>query len=280
MSKLSLIDFLKRYTAISNKFIDEYFAFYQLCENNIFGIKLDSVIEYLDIKLQKKFYIRFRENYKVQQDYVIVRLNNKKRNEKKVIYYISFDTFEKICMASRTKKADQVRDYFVTLRKFIDYYKNNISDMILKKASKQPTKCIYIILANKKKNIFKFGQTKDLRSRLRSYMSGKNTHPDIKFIAIVSHPKSVEKCAKLFMKQFQHKPNQEIYKVDIDVIKKVAAKCAGIDKYVDEIDRNADSDAYVIYDDKSFDSIDYLDEQGHIIGYEKKIEKKKSTKKK
>ena len=30
-------------------------------------------------------------------------------------------------MASKAPKAEKVRDYFLTLRKFIDYYKNHIS---------------------------------------------------------------------------------------------------------------------------------------------------------
>ena len=32
--KISLKNFLKKYTAISNKFIDEYYEFYDSCKNN------------------------------------------------------------------------------------------------------------------------------------------------------------------------------------------------------------------------------------------------------
>ena len=53
---ITLKDFLKKYTAISNKFIDEYFLFYEKCENNIFGIMLD-------IKERKEFYSRFRKKH-------------------------------------------------------------------------------------------------------------------------------------------------------------------------------------------------------------------------
>ena len=38
MEKISLKVFLKRYTAISNKFIDEYYKFYELCENDIYEL--------------------------------------------------------------------------------------------------------------------------------------------------------------------------------------------------------------------------------------------------
>ena len=53
MTKLSLKDFLKMYTGISNKFIDEYYKFYELCEKNIFGIDSIKVIKYLNI-IEKK----------------------------------------------------------------------------------------------------------------------------------------------------------------------------------------------------------------------------------
>jgi len=44
-TNISLKNFLKKYTAISNKFIDEYFKFYEICENNMFGIEASKIIE-------------------------------------------------------------------------------------------------------------------------------------------------------------------------------------------------------------------------------------------
>ena len=66
---ITLKNFLKKYTAISNKFIDEYFLFYEKCENNTFGIMLDDVLDYLDIKERKEFYSRFRKRYNIKYDY-------------------------------------------------------------------------------------------------------------------------------------------------------------------------------------------------------------------
>src|SRR5690349_16729423 len=109
--KFDLVDFLKTYTAISHAFIDEYFTFYKACEIEHFGIKLEDVLDYLELKTRKKFYDRFREKYNVGIDYVIRRFNTKsEKSEKNAEYYISFDTFEKICMRSKSKKADAVRD--------------------------------------------------------------------------------------------------------------------------------------------------------------------------
>ncbi len=57
-ANISLKDFLKTYTAISIKFIDEYYYFYELCESNIFGIKSNKVVKYLGLKDQKQFHQR------------------------------------------------------------------------------------------------------------------------------------------------------------------------------------------------------------------------------
>ena len=52
MSKnISLKSFLKKYTAISNKFIDSYYKFYEMCETQKFGIDGSKVIKYLNIKI-------------------------------------------------------------------------------------------------------------------------------------------------------------------------------------------------------------------------------------
>ena len=37
---ITLKDFLKLYTAIPIKFIDSHFKFYEMCDNNEFGIRL------------------------------------------------------------------------------------------------------------------------------------------------------------------------------------------------------------------------------------------------
>lgn len=54
-TNISLKDFLKKYTAISGKFIDEYYAFYELCISNTFGIDSEKVIKYLGLKDHKFF---------------------------------------------------------------------------------------------------------------------------------------------------------------------------------------------------------------------------------
>ena len=65
MVKLTLKEFLIKFTAIPEKFINEYYKFYELCENEIFGIPAENVIKYLGIKSQEKFEQRLRIHYKL-----------------------------------------------------------------------------------------------------------------------------------------------------------------------------------------------------------------------
>lgn len=139
--------------------------------------------------------------------------------------------------------------------------------MILKKANQNPSKCIYIILVNKNKNIFKYGRTNDLRKRLKTYATGKDSHPDIKFIMLVDDPKYIENCAKVFLEKYSYKKGQEIYKIDIDFIKTATMSCVEMFKHLDVINKNKDSDAYIIFED--YESLEYLDNDGKVIGYEK-----------
>ena len=225
MKNIGLKDFLKTYTAISNKFIDEYYNFYELCEKNNFGIDAELVIKYLEYNNSKKFYERLRVKYNIKYDYIIKRkINPGSKTAKRVDYFISLDCFEKICMESRTPKGEAVRDYFIILRKFINYYKTHFANSINKLAKNK--KYVYIILVNKNKKIQKFGRTVDMRKRLYAYATGKEKHPDIKFIMIVDNPSQVENCVKVFVDKFKFKNKQELYKIDYNILKSIVFDCA------------------------------------------------------
>ena len=280
MSKITLKEFLKKFTAIPEKFINEYYKFYELCETNKFGIPIVNVIKYLGISSQRGFQENIRKEYILNTDYVIIRINQKSTKDvKDAQYMLSFETFEKICMNSSTKKGQLFRDYFVMLRKFIDYYKNHITDKLMQLT--ETNKFIYILMVNKTSNILKLGRTGNIRKRLQTYATGKENHPDVKFIMIVEDDKRVEKCAKLFAKAFQYKANKELYKMHNDNLKKIIFNCAEIDKDVIENiksikSNNTNLDTYVVYDDSK--TIEYLNLDGDVIGMEKTSKTSRTSK--
>lgn len=270
--------FLKLFTAINENFINEYFKFYELAQKNKYNIDLNLVIEYLEIKNNEIFIKRFKDNYIENVDYIKKIKDNKKKElgDKIVTYHITLDTFEKICMMSKAKKANNVRDYFITLRKFIQYYKDNIANMIIKNGKLEINKYVYIILVNKGKNIFKFGKTNDIRNRLKNYQTGQDVHPDIKFIMLVKDNSFVENCVKDLIKKYEYKHNQEIYKINIDIMKDKIFKCAQLEIEDNELLQNKNLDSYIIFDD-----INDNDENIKLIKSKKSSKKtsKKSSKK-
>jgi 2-polyprenyl-3-methyl-5-hydroxy-6-metoxy-1,4-benzoquinol methylase len=72
MVKLTLKEFLIKFTAIPEKFINEYYKFYELCATETFGIPLEKTMKYLGLNNQLKFEQRIRENYKLMADYIII----------------------------------------------------------------------------------------------------------------------------------------------------------------------------------------------------------------
>ena len=245
-----LKDFLIKYTAISKKFINNYYKFYDICLNNTFGISVESVADYLGITNISHFTERIRKKYVIKIDYVIIRRKGESvKDVKDVYYFISFDCFEKICMQSKTKMANDVRDYFIILRKFIDYYKDHFANKINELV--EMNKSIYIILANKNKSILKIGKSNNMRKRLINYSTGKDKHPDIKFIMHTTDPDTIENCSKIFAKAYKLRGKQELYKMDIDKLKQIIFDCAMIKNKIDNYDPNNIKiyDTYVIFDD-------------------------------
>jgi len=228
------------------------------------------VAEYLGVESIKNFKTRIRESYTLRTDYMIIRdMQKLTKDVSDTHYMLSFETFERVCMASTTKKGQMFRDYFVMLRKFIDYYKQQISDKILELT--QTSKFIYILTVNKKTDLLKLGRTGNMRKRLQAYSTGKEKHPDIKFIMIVEDDKRVEKCAKLFAKANQYKGNRELYKMHNDALKSIVFDCAKLDKRVVENLSNPKLDTYVVYDDSK--NIEYLNLKGEVIGAEFDVRK-------
>ena len=254
--KITLKEFLKKFTAIPEKFINEYSKFYDMCNNNKFGIKITDIMEYFKITNRDKFEERIRNNYKKGLDYEVLELNHKsQKGIKDVEYIISFDGFEKIAMKSNTKKGQIFRDYFIMLRKFIDYYKEHFANKIMELT--KYNKFIYILLVNKNKKIFKLGRTADIRKRLQAYATGKDTHPDVKFIMIVNDDKKVENCSKMFLKVKQFKSNKELYKINLDYLKHTVYTCAKLDdELIKQIENTNKYDSYIVFDDSN--KLDYV----------------------
>lgn len=153
---------------------------------------------------------------------------------------MTFETFQKICMRSKADKANDVRDYFITLQKFIDNYKYEIDDKLENDFFKQYYGYIYIILVNSTKDIRKIGivNSGTVKQRLRNYMTGKDKHPDVEFILKIDEPRKIERCIGKIIKdnKLKGKENQEIYKISFKSAREAILQCGCYSGIIDKIE--------------------------------------------
>mgnify|MGYP006947651347 CR=1 FL=1 len=93
------------------------------------------------------------------------------------------DCMKRLCMSSRTKKAEEVRTYFIELEKHIDKYKNYIIDGLSVKVGNLETQIkpiynpkkgvIYVLDSNADvEDVYKLGKSKEFKNRLKVFTIG------------------------------------------------------------------------------------------------------------
>ena len=170
---LSLQVYLKKYSTITNKFIDDFFGLYNYeTEKDDYVIDLEIVVKWL--KARKDSIKRtLLDSYTKNIDYKITKEKKMSKNvgKPKEIIMLTPDCFKRLTMSSKTKKAEEVRTYFIQLEKHIDKYKNYIIDGLDKqvktlKTNQKPkvdpkSGVIYVLRSNKDiEGIYRIGKTK------------------------------------------------------------------------------------------------------------------------
>jgi phage anti-repressor protein len=236
MRKLSKVELLKVFTKIPNDFIDD---FYDILKNKDadFPIDLDIVTKWLMTR-KKDLIDTLKRSYKVNIDYTITKYNTNKpgsNNYKKTM--LTIDCFKRLCMRSRSLKAEEVRSYFIELDDFIAHYSDQISDGIIrdiekvvKRVNKNPNTdgpgYIYAIRASSKvKGLVKVGETKNLIDRLKTYNTGRAEDVELLYAFKVQQRKQVEMCIKGLMENKRYQKRKEIYEVDLDILKRIINGC-------------------------------------------------------
>jgi len=237
---ISFYDFLKKYSTIPNKFLDDFYKLfnYQSTDNQNKIVNGEDVIKWLKIR---KYNLKYtlKHSYNIDRDYEITKVNKPsgKGGQKKEIIMMSIECFKLICQSTKSEKGNQVRIYFIEVEKMLNKYKDyvikGLEDKveILEKGRKpkiNPQKgVIYIFRAPDKpeNNLYKIGRTKDLKKRLLSHSSGLSEDINVLFIMEVDNVEKVEKCIKEAMKKYQYRKYKEIYQINIDIIKFLIEQC-------------------------------------------------------
>ena len=95
---------------------------------------------------------------------------------------------------------------------------------------------IYILKAmnTSQKNMFKLGNSDDMKKRLRVYNTGNANNIEPLFVMKVDDIIMVEGCVKNLAREWQYKKNKEVYNIDFDFLKKLCIKCKNFIKQLEK----------------------------------------------
>ena len=233
---VSLSEYLKKYSTISSSFIDDFYALYNYNTNeNDFVINLEILAKWL--KAEKKHLKETLTNSYIKNiDYTVSKKNINTGGRKSELILLTPDCMKRLCMSSRTKKAEEVRTYFIELEKHLDKYKNYIIDGLsvkignLEKQSKpiyNPKKgVIYVLDSNADvADVYKLGKSKAFKNRLKVHQSSHSENIKVKLIYETNDIDSVETCLKGVLKSSEYKKNKEFYQIKLDDLKKLIKGC-------------------------------------------------------
>jgi len=233
---MDLQTYLKTYSVINNKFIDDFFSLYKYTTTSSdFVIDLDMVSRWLSSNKAsiKRTLIK---TYTEKIDYsVTIQPSTGGRPSETIM--LTPDCFKRLCMLSKTTKAEQVRTYFIEVEAHLDKYKNYIIKGLHNKISKyevelKPTPAIHtkgVIYIFKTlediDGIYKIGRTKNFAARLKVHQSSHPEKLEIKYVYETDNIEAVESCLKDLLKDKRYRKRREFYEIDLDVLKQLVKNC-------------------------------------------------------
>jgi phage anti-repressor protein len=241
MIKINFKEFLKKYSNLNNEFIDDFYNIYDFNEtnNNDFIINLEIIIKWLNMKKMdlKKTLIR---TYIKNIDYIINKNNNKNigsggHNKENIL--LTPDCFKRLCMLSKTKKAEEVRTYFLELEKLIHNYKNYIIEALQstvnllennsKEVSQKIKGTVYILRSPKDiDGIYRFGQTESFKKRLSNYNSANSDKMEVLYIFETKDSKKIQDCVIVQIKELRYRKRKDFYEINLNLLKKIINECS------------------------------------------------------
>jgi len=237
INSISLQEYLKKYSTINNKFIDDFFNLYNVnTTNDDFVINLNNVIKWLDTH-KRNIKKTLNESYQLDIDYRIKTLLPKGKGRPEEEIMLTPTCFKRLSMMSRTAKAEEVRNYFIAIEEHLDKYKGYIISALNKKVEKYEkelkptpeiakTNVIYVLKTNQKiEDLYKLGISKEFRSRLATHQSSHPDKLDIMYVYETEMIEKVENCLKGLLKDKGYRKRKEFYEIDINILKQLIKTC-------------------------------------------------------
>ena len=263
---IELQDFLKKYSSISTKFIDDFFSLYTInSDDDDLIINFDNLVNWLQMRKDnlKKTLI---DSYIKNIDYKIKKIKSSTAGKPKEEILITSNCCKRLCMMSRTKKAEEVRTYFIEIEKLMNKYKNYIIDALDKKVgilenNQKPipnnkSGIIYVLKTDHDiVNLYKLGKTKKFKERIRTHNSSHIDNVDIVHIYETKYIDEVEKCLKNVLSTKQYRKRKEFYQIDLDVLKELIQSCDKMSLKVRKSNKNIKQNGgYFIMLDKNIEN--------------------------
>jgi phage anti-repressor protein len=209
---MDLENFLISNSKINKKFIKDFFGFQksdQFKDYKPFTINLDDVAYWLE-SLKANLKNTLITSYIKDVDFIIIKsllmANHEQPKHNKETIIITSDTFKMLCMRSKTKKADKVRQYYLNLEKLIDEYKdiiiNNLNTKIkvlendLKKDDLSQGGHVYIFEEIDQLNdkYIRIGSSNDVKNRMNNHNSSSLHKKKVLYKIKTHNIKQFEKC--------------------------------------------------------------------------------------
>ena len=87
----------------------------------------------------------------------------------------------------------------------------------------------------------KLGMSSDFVRRMRSHQSAMADNIKVEYVLKTDHMKDVEACAKALLRGTTYRKYKEVYKADLDVIKRVVTGCEEISREIVSLPQNTNT---------------------------------------
>jgi phage anti-repressor protein len=242
--------FINKYSFVNSKFVKD---FYNIIKENYierfneFLIDSEILRKWLKIVNRRIFNDTIKRSYKKNIDYIIKKVKKSigSGGQNYEVITLTPEAAKKICLSTNSKMGGQVQQYFLDLEVALYKYKNYIIEGMNKKIqqlenNQKPKinttkKIIYIFRAlNTDLTLYKIGKTINSKTRFSKHNSPMANDLEILFQYETDNIDQVELCVKAYMKKAQYRKYKEIYRVDLDIIKKTIKNC---DVEINEINK-------------------------------------------
>lgn len=177
---MKITDFLKKYSLINEKFIDDFYTFYDEKMNIYdYSIDLEIIAEWLEVRKEHLKRLLF-SNFSKNEDFIENKIEN--ASTTKIIVLLTYECSKLLCMISKSPKADLIRKYYIELEKLVLKYKEEIDESINRqlgiknnnnKIIEQNKDDALIYVLSLENEDHKIGSTINIKNRMAQYNVGR-----------------------------------------------------------------------------------------------------------